>query len=202
MAALSTILVLSIIWLVNVCASSKSIKDHWKPSICEVTEIIGGRTSNLVVSYWAKSPITGKDTLFADRFSGDYSPTPVLGELFTMKYDSINPEEFYVELWRPLFLTDEIIEKTKSTITRNPYRYSFFGDKKIASTHAVDYRYMVNGKNYTRTQDLPPNFIQDNTVSIHKNDKFFVAYLVENPKRSILILDSTGRNYPYRMKVK
>ena len=188
---LITIVFLSLFfWIIQFFLKSSQPNDTWIKSYCQISKILPKNGPNVHVYYWVKDS-NGNSKIVLDQYAPSLGlSTPIIGEVFPIIYDPNNINEFDVFSWKPSFLTNEKTKLTVGSISRAPYQVNFGGKSEIRSTHCIEFKFLVNGKNYIKVQRLQPIFIETYPLKIKKGDKFSVEYLPEVPLRAIIRLDN------------
>ncbi|WP_207420273.1 hypothetical protein [Desertivirga brevis] len=103
---------------------------------------------------------------------GPVSSDFIVGDKFLFEYSKKEPQIARIIHCKPLFGKAEKIDTTSTNyITVSPY------------DRTINFRYRVNGRDYTRCQEI------SDTVDIdlfRAARRFKLRYLVSNPERSIL----------------
>jgi len=105
------------------------------------------------------------------------------GNVYLMKCDSIHPLRFDSFLGEPIFLSSSKTEKTIATITKR-YWVSGLYSYPVVFT----FEYTVNGEKYLNRQLVGKQRVRQDSIKI--GAQIPIEYQVENPKNSILLLDS------------
>jgi hypothetical protein len=109
-------------------------------------------------------------------------PGLTIGEIFYLLYNPDDPQDAFVQRWRPLFLSDEATGKTNGAVTY--ITEVGFGVK----APAVDFEYVVGKEKITRTQEIPQDY-KNQFPTLSVGQRYEVEYWQENPKRAIIYLD-------------
>lgn len=113
-------------------------------------------------------------------------PGLTIGEKFYLLYNPDDPQDAFVQRWRPLFLPNERTGKTNGAVTY--ITEVGFGVK----APAVDFEYVVEKEKITRTQEIPQDY-KTQFPTLSEGQHFEVEYWQENPKRAIIYLDRPVR---------
>lgn len=163
-----------VLFFLNSCFTLK----YPQKSIAIVTsEFIAGvhGNSGYDVEYYTKD---GKKIRQYKGLPGVY-PKVFIGEKFKMVYDSSDYlGNWNIYLSKPLFLKSEITQTSTGLVTEIEQYKNHFD---------IDFEYRsINGRLYRKTQV----FMGQNDTNMKVGDKFNVEYLIDNPQRAILLIDS------------
>lgn len=169
-----------LLFSIMTCTLSCKEPDYtkWEISIAYVDKMWEFDGSEVGYEFRAKNRIY--------RNSSQVPPGTIYGDRFIVLYNPENPSQSILACNTPLFISDERIKYTEGEITtRNNITPSIYKDKK---SFYFSYKYYVDGKQYTRTQNT--YFCKDVSPTCLKNGmKFKVKYTTNNPQSSLMMLD-------------
>ncbi len=145
----------------------------------------GGEGGASMFKYW-----------YNDRLYKNYSTITlnvgniVVGEKYKILIDTTHPDIYLPVTWAPLFTQDELplVDTTFGIIEDINNNFILSATSKYISKKSVVFVYTAQGKEFGRSQNLPPDYVKTYPeLSIGKY--YTVVYLKEDPQRAIIYLD-------------
>ena len=130
---------------------------------------VNGVTNNKHIYY------TVKDVNYKSDFDRSYYGE-IDNEKYSLKYDSLNPENVVINYTKPIFTNDEKTSFCKGVILKiTNYKWPF------GNAYGISYQYKHSGIVFEREQDI--SYVDYLKLKVGKNIK--VEYWVQNPQRAV-----------------
>jgi hypothetical protein len=112
-----------------------------------------------------------------------------LGEKYWIKYSLNSSNELTNKIksidYLPIFEDGEKVDTSRGKITRK-FKFKWWGK---GADSGIEFIYYYKGKEYERTQYLPPNY-QSLFPNIAEGQEYPVKAWIDNPQRAVIIIDA------------